>query len=109
MKTIKITAKCSDMFSAALFENGVLKGEYDGYVPAWFPAPTVQHYGDYVELTIDLDTGKIVNWKKPTRANLADFKEPECRREEDSQKAQDMPDHKHPGPNCKHLGFGIVG
>jgi hypothetical protein len=70
MKTIKVTAKCSDMFSASLLENGFNLGTYDGYVPDWFPNPTTQHYGDYVELTIAVDTGEILNWKKPTAAQL---------------------------------------
>jgi hypothetical protein len=73
-KTIKVTAKCSDMFSASLVETDKPVRSYDGYVPAWFPNPNVQHFGDYVELEIDIDTGRIVNWKKPTQAQLASFK-----------------------------------
>jgi hypothetical protein len=42
-------------------------GEYDGYVPDFFPG---QHFGDYVELEIDVDTGMILNWKKPSKAQL---------------------------------------
>jgi hypothetical protein len=70
MRTINISAKCSDLFSAQLRENNKVIGEYDGYVPTWLPNPAVNHGGDYVDLTIDVDTGKIVNWKKPTAANL---------------------------------------
>jgi hypothetical protein len=66
-RTISISAKCSDLFSATLFEDGKRMGEYDGYVPDFFPG---EHWGDYVVLTIDVDTGKIVNWKKPTVAQL---------------------------------------
>jgi len=66
-KTISISAKCSDMFSASLRENGKTIGEYDGYVPTFFPG---QHYGDYVTLDIDVTTGKILNWKEPTQAQL---------------------------------------
>jgi hypothetical protein len=70
--TINITAKCSDMFSASLVgNNGVQVGEYDGYVPSWFPNSKVEHYGDYVELTIDVETGKIMNWQKPSDKNLS--------------------------------------
>lgn len=66
--TIQITAKCSDLFSARCKdENGKELGEYDGYVPRWMPE---EHYGDYVELTIDIATGKILNWKKPSVAAL---------------------------------------
>lgn len=68
---LKIRAKCSDMFSATLTDEktGIRKG-YDGYVPSFFPG---EHYGDYVMLTIDVDTGKILDWNKPTQANLKIF------------------------------------
>lgn len=64
---IHINAKCSDMFAATLSQDDKLVGEYDGYVPNWMPG---QHYGDYVELSIDADTGQIVNWKRPTQRDL---------------------------------------
>ena len=72
-KTIRLNAKCVDLFWAALIVDGKSAGEIDGYVPAWFPNPTEEHYGDYVSLIIDLETGRILNWKKPTAANLKDF------------------------------------
>lgn len=69
--TIKISAKCSDMFCADFFDKeGKMVGSYTGYVPKFFPNPNVEHYGDYVELVIDLSTGLILNWKKPTAAQL---------------------------------------
>lgn len=67
IKTIKFSAKCSDLFAARLFGGGKQVGEYLGYVPKFFPG---QHYGDYVDLEIDISTGKIINWKKPTQAQL---------------------------------------
>ena len=69
--TIKICAKCSDLFYASLIDDGgKVKGEqYDGYVPGWMPG---KHYGDYVTLSIDVGTGKILNWKRPTSAELAE-------------------------------------
>ena len=70
MKTLKISAKCSDLFSIVLRENGNLVQEYEGYVPEWFPNPKEEHYGDYVQLTIDVETGKILNWKKPSAKDL---------------------------------------
>ena len=72
-KTIQITAKCSDLFSANLVENGQYVGEYSGYVPKWMPG---EHYGDYVELEIDLATGKILNWTPPTAAQLKETFKP---------------------------------
>jgi hypothetical protein len=69
MRIISINAKCSDLFNASLTDNGHHVGDYDGYVPDFMPG---QHYGDYVELKIDVDTGKILNWKKPTTKQLKD-------------------------------------
>lgn len=66
-KTISVSAKCSDLFSASLDDGRA----YDGYVPEFFPG---QHYGDYVELEIELATGKILNWKAPTAKDLENFK-----------------------------------
>lgn len=71
-RVMRIVAKCSDMFSAELEGK-----DYSGYVPDWFPNPTEDHYGDYVQLHIDLDTGKILNWKKPTEKQLKDAFDPE--------------------------------
>jgi len=70
MKTIHISAKCSDMFDALLREDGKTALEYSGYVPSWFPNPNAQHYGDYVVLEIDIENGRILNWKKPTQVEL---------------------------------------
>jgi hypothetical protein len=67
-KIISISVKCSDMFYASL-DNGRV---YDGYVPNFFPG---EHCGDYVMLDIELATGKIVNWKKPTAKDLEIFKQ----------------------------------
>lgn len=70
-KFICISAKCSDMFGATAYdENDNQVGEsYDGYVPDFMPG---EHFGDYVELTIELATGRIVNWKKPSQKALAE-------------------------------------
>jgi len=62
MRIMEISAKCSDMFNAD-FDGK----DYDGYVPDFFPG---EHYGDYVRLKIDIDTGTIVDWKTPTQSEL---------------------------------------
>ena len=64
-----MSCKCSDMFDASLIEEcGTEIGQhYSGYVPSFFPG---KHYGDYVMLKIDVETGKILNWKKPTAKQL---------------------------------------
>lgn len=72
MKTISVCAKCVDMFTATLKEDGKGIGEYDGYVPSWFPSPSSDNDGDYVILNIDVNTGQILNWKKPTEKQLRD-------------------------------------
>jgi hypothetical protein len=63
------------MFGASLTVAGKHAGDYDGYVPDFFPG---QHYGDYVKLDIDIDTGKIVNWKTPADDELSIFKKEEA-------------------------------
>jgi len=67
--TISISAKCSDMFSSTFLQDGTPVADYNGYVPAFFPE---EHYGDYVQLDIDLATGQILNWKKPSLKAIND-------------------------------------
>ena len=69
---LKVQAKCSDLCNIQLIPglDGKSFAEYDGYVPGWFPNPTQDHYGDYVELSIDIATGQILNWKRPSLGQL---------------------------------------
>ena len=64
--TITVSAKCSDLFWANVHTKDY-NFEYDGYVPDFFPG---EHWGDYVQLEIDLATGKILNWKEPTESDI---------------------------------------
>jgi hypothetical protein len=32
-----------------------------------------EHYGDYIILDIDIDTGVIKNWKKPTKEVIKEW------------------------------------
>lgn len=66
---MSICAKCSDLFSANLKDGQTIK-KYEGYVPDFFPD---EHWGDYVIFDIDIDSGKILNWKKPTKKDLSIF------------------------------------
>ena len=67
IKTVCISAKCSDLCLTELKDaKGSVVLEHDGYVPNFFPE---EHYGDYVQLDIDMDTGKITNWK-PTQKEV---------------------------------------
>jgi len=75
-KTLSIHMKVCDTFSASLVSD---KGEdihyqEDGYVPDFMPG---EHYGDYVILDIDIDTGMIVNWEKPTPEDIQRWMEKE--------------------------------
>lgn len=66
VKRVHINAKCSDLCFAQLADGeGRVVAEHDGYVPALMPG---EHYGDYVELEIDLETGMILNWVRPSKA-----------------------------------------
>lgn len=69
-RILDITAKCRDLFSCRLIEDGNVTKDYDGYVPEFMPG---EHWGDYVELQIDIDTGQIVNWKRPTKSQLSEL------------------------------------
>jgi len=69
VKRIKTCIKVCDRFTAEVFDeagNNIRTIE-DEYVPDCFPG---QHYGDYLELDIDIETGQIINWKKPTPDQL---------------------------------------
>lgn len=65
---LRISAKCSDLCWMALDDaDGNKIGEHDGYVPGWMPG---EHYGDYVMLDIDIETGRIIDWQKPSVKEL---------------------------------------
>lgn len=62
IEILKVAGKTSDLCSIRAFsKDGEFRGEHDGYVPAFFPG---QHYGDYLDLEIDVATGQILNWPK---------------------------------------------
>jgi len=63
-KTARVIAKCSDQCSVTLMDDkDSVIARHNGYVPEFMPG---EHYGDYVELDIDLETGRILNWEKPS-------------------------------------------
>ena len=73
-KTLRIHMKVRDEFRGTLqgADGAVLK-DYEGYVPDFMPE---QHYGDYLILAIDIDTGQITNWTKPTPEQIEEFINP---------------------------------
>ena len=65
---IRLHMKVCDSFNSCLVDaQGEEVAEHDGYVPDFFPG---EHYGDYLILNIDLETGQIKNWIKPTAGDL---------------------------------------
>lgn len=70
-KILRICGKTSDLcVSTLIAADGTELKENDGYVPEMMPG---EHYGDYIELEIDIETGQLLNWKKPSKATLAHF------------------------------------
>jgi hypothetical protein len=72
IKTMFLNLKVRDEFFATFVdENGAEVAEYEGYVPSFMPE---DHFGDYVQLEIDLDTGQILNWNaEKVHRKFADF------------------------------------
>lgn len=70
VKRIKTCIKVCDRFTADVIDaDGVkIRSIEDEYVPDCFPG---MHYGDYLELDIDIETGQILNWEKPTQNQLS--------------------------------------
>ena len=71
-KTLKIHVKCSDRFTYCITDQDGTEifSQDDGYVPGFMPGP---HYGDYIILDIDIDTGMITNWKKPSAEEIEEI------------------------------------
>ena len=68
VKEIRVHIKVCDGFDGAFVDaQGKTLRDYEGYVPDFFPG---DHYGDYLILNIDLETGQILNWKKPTAEDV---------------------------------------
>lgn len=67
--TLKIHCKIGDEFTASVVDDRdeVIFQQEAGYVWALMPG---QHYGDYIILDIDLETGMVKNWKAPTAKEL---------------------------------------
>ena len=67
-KEMRLCVKVRDYFTGNIVDqDGERIGDFDGYVPSFFPG---NHDGDYIKINIDLDTGQITNWKKPTAEDI---------------------------------------
>lgn len=71
VKVVELFAKVSDRGSYCYKspDGTVIKDSEGSYVPDFFPG---DHYGDYLCLEIDIETGQILNWKKPTDLELSE-------------------------------------
>lgn len=71
-KELRIHIKVRDEFCASVVDqNGQeIGGKDDVYVPEFMPG---EHFGDYLMLNIDLETGRITNWKQPTAKQIEAF------------------------------------
>lgn len=71
-KELRIYCKVADRFAASLHDQDgeIIFDQADGYVPDIMPG---KHFGDYIILNIDIDTGKITNWEQPTPEDLNNF------------------------------------
>lgn len=69
VKTLRIHCKVTDRFTYGLIDSdgAEVYAQDDGYVPSFMPG---QHYGDYIILDIDIDTGSITNWSRPTAEQI---------------------------------------
>lgn len=62
IRFLSVCGKTSDMCGITIRnQHNQDMGSYDGYVPDFFPG---EHYGDYLMLDIDVETGQILNWPK---------------------------------------------
>jgi hypothetical protein len=65
---MRLYIKVCDRFEGDLKDSmGDQVGCFEGYVPDFFPG---EHFGDYLMLNINLETGLITNWKAPTAEQL---------------------------------------
>jgi hypothetical protein len=66
-KTISFYAKCSDLCGGNIVNDSQNTFEFDGYPPKFLGD------GNGINLEIDLETGHILNWKKPSDDDIVEF------------------------------------
>lgn len=68
-KVLKLRLQVRDEFTATLVDRTgeAIRHQDDGYVPRFMPG---NHFGDYVILDIDIETGQVLNWTKPSEEDL---------------------------------------
>lgn len=72
IKKMVLCAKVSDRLNLTFCdEQDRPVFEYSGYVPKFFPeADETWNNFDYIVFEIDVETGRILNWKKPSESEL---------------------------------------
>jgi hypothetical protein len=70
-KVLKVHAKPCDSGGYELLDSDgdTIFDAPDAYVPSFMP----DGGGDYIVLDIELDTGRILNWKVPTAKKIEDW------------------------------------
>ncbi len=71
-KELRIYCKVCDNFTASLHDQhgDEICVQDDGYVPGFMPG---EHYGDYLILNIDIETGQVTNWDKAKLKKLPEW------------------------------------
>lgn len=68
IKTVSVHVKVCDSGNYDFKDvDGKIFVSKNDYVPSLFPG---EHFGDYLILDIDIETGLIINWKKPSIEKL---------------------------------------
>ncbi len=72
-KTLIFSMQVRTEFTIHLMgQDGVWLFDYEGYIlPAFLPERGFS--GEYLTLDIDIDSGQITNWQKPTREQIGTF------------------------------------
>lgn len=72
VKTVSVHVKVCDRgnYEFKTPTGTVLKEIDEDYVPSFFPG---DHYGDYLILDIDLESGQITNWVKPQASEIEEI------------------------------------
>lgn len=69
IKTVSVHVKVCDSGNYYFkdVDGKIIVTKEGDYVPSLFPG---EHYGDYLILDIDIESGLILNWKKPSIEKL---------------------------------------
>jgi hypothetical protein len=70
MGILKISAKCSDLCWTEFTDSKGKVTNSDSYVPQGIGIDDDDSYGDYVVMSIDMQTGQIQNWKPVSDAKV---------------------------------------